>query len=635
MLKDAKEFDRCYRGTLYRHHTNTVVMRQNFARLASRYLRNNLQRAHHFHERQVTQLLCSHHHHAHYNTSSSEDSDLHTKYARGSLPAKGEKRKVALTSQLYALCKAHSSDQEALHALEALAHQIRASDDPEGLLVGAAYLKLATVYSSMHCPNIMKGLAYAQKAVKAYEPRGPSLKLATSLYISALIHITMGDSRKAVIQLEQSDSVMKRMKVTPCDKYCVALKHDVQTVMGESCDAFCNLVNFDVQALFGMAKMHLGMHDEAAAHIHKSLKLKRKLLPAGSLDLGLYYVSTAEVLKLLKDHKAATQLCLKALKIFLKCHGADSLEEAKARSLLSDIYYDVGKYEESLAESKLARRIWKHFGKTEKLICLNLNAERLLVCLKRWDEAMSRLEEVIQATEIGNKSHTIALILSAKVCELTNKNNLATHYCRRALEAVEHQVPCMETAATLMSLCFIYEDRKEFGQAALFCKKAQEMYEQCFGSETVEIAADVEGKLGCLLVHAGKHEEAIPHLESSISKLKHIPGKDLLYKHFYLGLAYPKIEKYQEALEQFEAAKSALCRSTEVSIQMQVAIYSNLAATYSAVNRLDEAIECQKVVVDMLKQHTVEDYTLEEVQLRLTSYIKEAEALKESVWHNR
>ncbi|KAI5078414.1 hypothetical protein GOP47_0006085 [Adiantum capillus-veneris] len=582
-------------------------------------------------------LCCQGHRHlhrAHFSTSSSADIDADSKSTVESLPAKGTKHRNALTLKLKALCESSLSDREALHALEASVLEIKECDDPEGLLAGAAYLKLATVYGTSHSPDIMKGLLYAKKAVNAYVPRGPTLKLATSYYILALIYITMGDCQGALVQLEESECVMRRMKVTPCDKYCVALKHDVQTVMGEACDQFCNEVKFEVQSLLGVAKLRLGRHDEAAAHINKSVKFKQKLLQAGSSALGMFYVDTAEDLKLVNDHKTAALLCRRAVKILSKCYGCNSVGEAKARSLLSNIYYDLGKFEESLAQSKSARRIWKHLGKVEELICSSLNAERSLVCLHMWNEAISMLEEVIEATEPGNKSQGIALILAARVCVLSNNDDSATRYFRRALEALEHQGPCVQMAGTLLLLSVAYEDRKEFQQAAVVCEKAKEVFDQCPGSEAVTTAAEVEGKVGCLLVHAGRHEAAILPLENSISKLKHVLGKDLLYAHFYLGLAYPQVQKYQEALEQFEAAKR-LSNCIEVGIPMQVAIYSNLAATYSAVCRLDEAIECQKVVVDLLKVNTVEDYTLEEVKMRLTAYIQEGEALKESAWHNR
>ncbi|MCO5603433.1 hypothetical protein L7F22_057583 [Adiantum nelumboides] len=543
-------------------------------------IRTVVQHSYYCHKQQPHNPPChchGHHHlHAHFSTNSSGESDMDSESTLDT--------KNALTLKLQAFCKSSLSDPEALHALEALVPEIKAFEDPEGLLIGAAYLKLATVYGSSHSSDLMKGLLYAKKAVKAYGPRGPSLKLATSFYISALIYITMGDCKSALIQLEQSEGVLKKIKVTPCDKYCVALKHDVQTVTGEACDQFCNEAKFEVQYLFGVAKLRLGIHDEAAAHINKSVKFKQKLLQAGSSALGVFYLETAETLKLVNDHKAASLLCKRALKIFPKCYGCNLLGEAKARSLLSNIYFDLGKYEESLTQSRLARRLWKHLGKAEELVCLNLNEERSLVCLQKWNEAISILEEVIQATELGNKSHTIGLLLAAKVCLLSNRDDSATHYYSRALEALEHHVPCSQTAGTLLLLSNVYEDRKDFQQAALVCKKAKELLDQCSGSAAVTTAAEIEGKVGCLLVHAGEHEAAILHLESSISNLKHVPGKELFYAHFYLGLAYPQVQKYEDALEQFEAAKS-LSTSIEVGIPMQVALYSNLAATYSAVSR--------------------------------------------------
>ncbi|KAH7280319.1 hypothetical protein KP509_37G061200 [Ceratopteris richardii] len=569
---------------------------------------------------------CSSHHHSEYSTSSSGNADMDSPNSLGEA-----KKKDSLIVQLDALCKADPDDQEALHALEILVQEIKPSDDPEGLLLGASYLKLATVCASSCNENIFKGLSYAQKATEVYKNLGPSLKLATCFYISALICTRMGETKKAVAYLEESDSVMKRIKVTSCDEYCVALKHDVQSVMGEACDLFCNEMRLEIQSLFGTAKMQLGMHAEAIIHIHKTVKLKQKLLQAGSPDLGAFYLDTAETLRLLNDHKTATNLCSKALKIILKFYGSSSREEAKVRSLLSKIYCDLGKYEESLSETDSARKIWMQLGEVDEVISLNVNAERLLVRLERWTEAVARLDEVIEATRKGDNFHTIALVLAARVFLLVRNSDMAHSYCKRALEALEYQGPCSQTAHTLLLLSIQYEDRKEFDEAATLCKKAKEIFDQCLGQEAAVTAAELEGKLGCILMHAGKPEEAIPYLESSFSRLNCVPNQDLLYIHFYLGLAYPHIQKLKESVQHLEAAKGALSTSTNVSTSMEVAVHSNLATAYSALDKLDEAVECQKVVVGMLQKNDVKDYSLKEAEARLHYYIRELTLSKDRV----
>ncbi|KAI5078443.1 hypothetical protein GOP47_0006114 [Adiantum capillus-veneris] len=504
--------------------------------------------------------------------------------------------------------------EEALRNFEALLDRMEACGSADHTL-GATCLRLAQLCDSAGVEPA-KILSYGQRALRVYKNTRLSWEHVTCLHVIGHAYFNMGNYENTVAHLEQSASILKRLKPNVSEK-------DVNTLVHAR------------ESLLGQAKMSLGRFGEALPHFKKSVKLAEKILEPGNPDLGLAYLEAAQAYKEAKDPDKAICLCIKAVDNHANYYGPKSLQAADIRRFMCLVYFDLREYDNVLLEYEEVRPIFEGLGKFDQVASLDLVAVESLLKLEKFDEAISKLNGFVSTTPETNPVHGSALVLLAKATAIMKDFEGAAKYCKMALQVLEKQQLSIDTGSNLVNLALVFQRQQEIELATSTYRKALEVYKQFSGYEASAAVADIEGQIGFLLLHMEKIEEAVPFLESSVSKKQATHSSnsvELLDVHNHLGVAYSEEGKLDEALKQFEAAESILSKNVTEVDSLTISIYGNLSNMYTVFGRFDEAIACQKLVVDSIKRNPDVDsmVSLEEAT-KILEDIKREAGKKESV----
>ncbi|KAH7288814.1 hypothetical protein KP509_31G044500 [Ceratopteris richardii] len=459
---------------------------------------------------------------------------------------------------------------EALEALKSTVDQLLPFVEPDDFSVGEACLALAQSFACLD-EESPKFIGYTQRALRAYESHKDSPDYPRCLYLLGYAYFRLEEYDNAVAHLEQCISALKHL-----------------TEIGSDND-YCHGLEPEVHAFLGRSKMLLSKHSEAAAHFQSFCKLKEKLLEPSDPELAASYLQAARGFRGLKDVDGASSAALKALDIYTKAFGPTSLEVAEVRSFLCGLYCDMGKYKDSLAEADTARPILQQAGDVEEVAYLDFSIAESLEQMGRHDESVAKLEEVIKSSELTSAIHFNALLTAARACARTKKNECVTTYCIKAQEALRNREPSGDTALCLALLALVYEEQRECSKAIDILKQAKSMLEG-LGISPEEIpafaAADIDGKIGFLLLRVGKANDALPYLQNSLSKKKTFHSRELLYLHFNLGAAYIQLRRFQEAPQQLDIARKYLCgTSIGLDASKRATMFHNLASLYKSCRR--------------------------------------------------
>ncbi|MCO5548384.1 hypothetical protein L7F22_001841 [Adiantum nelumboides] len=349
--------------------------------------------------------------------------------------------------------------------------------------------------------------------------------------------------------------------------------------------------NPQMQILLGQAKRFLRCPRASLVHY---LNLVRSAENSGHPQLEAWYLETGLACREAGDLEGALHFSSKALEASMDRFGPSSLRVAQARSALSKVYFNLARYMDSISQGEVARPILKESGGLEEVISLELTMADTLFYLKRYDEVISILEEAISRT--NGLVHVNANITTARAYDALGKNADAKTHCQKAFDALEWQEPSVQTAAHYVMLASLYEAHKDFEQAAQVLTKSLKMYKKFPQNSPQDFIAELEGKLGRILLQLRNAEEALPYFERHLSKKKVAVGslskekgkerKELLEAHYYLGAAYSQCEEFHKALEQFEACMlllSDVFRWENPSFAMT--IYNNAASMHYHLDR--------------------------------------------------
>eukprot|EP00250_Pteridium_aquilinum_P011915 c20388_g1_i1 orf=160-2148(-) len=506
-----------------------------------------------------------------------------------------------------------------VEALKALLDELEPFAAADDIRMAAAYLCIADFYAfkAFSEQEPVSFLQYAQKAQKVYSSLPKSMEHAQCLYILGYAHLKLEELETAHLHLEQCALALKQLKVPGYTEYL-------------------SFVKLEVQIYLGQAKMGLRKHLEAHTHFLNFIEIKEKSLKPGHPELAASYLRIARCYHKGGDLDVAMNMSYKAFEIYMRGYGPSSLQVAEVRRLMSEIYYKFGKYKECLSENEAARPILEYLGKTEEVAASDLESAECLVHLEKFNESITMLKEVIKNTSVGNISHVLALVTVAKVYVQWKRDDSAAEYCKRARDILEKREATFHTAGILVLLAMVYEKRQKFEHAIEVYKRAKEISDKCSGHQAADMAARIEGLLGALLLMMERYDEALPYLESRVTKersIRDLKCKEVLGHHVHLGVAYSRVQRLKEALEQFETARRISCEGLIGGDQsMLIVIHNHLARTYLSLDRLKEALGCQKVLVDLLKGNKfVEvDVSVEEAETTLEALQQKAEICKSS-----
>ncbi|XP_054805863.1 protein KINESIN LIGHT CHAIN-RELATED 3-like [Prosopis cineraria] len=484
-----------------------------------------------------------------------------------------------------------------------------ASDKPE---MGPILLKQAAdLMSSGDNPH--KALKLALRAMKVFEKYAgekPSLELVMSLHVAAAIYCSLGQYNDAIPVLERSIEIP-------------VIEEGEEHALGK----FAGLMQVgDTYAM-------LGQLENAITYYTKGLEVQKQILGETDQRVGetCRYLAEAHVQSLQFDE--AERLCQMALDIHRARDSPPSVEEAADRRLMGLICETKGKHEAALEHLVLASMAMVANGQDAEVASVDCGIGDTYLSLSRYDEAAFAYQKALTAFKASKgENHPAVALVFVRLADLykrTGKVKESKSYCESALKIYEKPLPGVlleEIASGLTDVAAIYESMNEHEQALNLLKKALSIYNDAPGQQST--IAGIEAQMGVLYYIVEDYNESYNAFKNAISKLRAIGEK----KSAFFGVALNQmglscVQRYalSEAAELFEEAKNILEQEYGPYHPETLGVYSNLAGTYDALGRLDDAIEILEYVVSLREEKlgTANPDVYDEKR-RLSELLKEA-----------
>ncbi|GLT90725.1 hypothetical protein SLE2022_086430 [Rubroshorea leprosula] len=483
-------------------------------------------------------------------------------------------------------------------------------DNPD---LGPFLLKLARdTIASGEGPT--KALDYAIRAAKSFEKcqldDQPSLDLVMSLHVLAAIYCSLGRFDEAVPVLERAIQVP-----------------DISLGPDHALAAFSG--NMQLGDTYSM----LGQVDKSIACYEEGLKIQIQTLGETDPRVGetCRYLSEAHVQAMQFDK--AEELCKKTLEIHRAHSEPASLEEAADRRLMALICEAKGDYEAALEHLVLASMAMIANGQENEVAAIDLSIGNIYMSLCRFDEAVFSYQKALTVfkSSKGDNHPSVASVFVrlADLYQRTGKLRESKSYCENALRIYTKPVPgttAEEIASGLTEISAIYESVDEPEEALKLLQKAMKLLEDKPGQQST--IAGIEARMGVMFYMIGKYEEARASFESAVAKLRVSGERKSAFFGVVLnqmGLACVQLFKIDEAAELFEESRRILEQECGPCHHDTLGVYSNLAATYDAMGRVEDAIEILENVLKLREEKLgTANPDFEDEKSRLAELLKEA-----------
>ncbi|KAJ4769147.1 Tetratricopeptide repeat (TPR)-like superfamily protein [Rhynchospora pubera] len=462
--------------------------------------------------------------------------------------------------------------------------------------------------------NPRRALKYALRAAKSFEKcaRGkPSLNLAMSLHVVAAIYCSLGQYAEAVPVLTRSLEI---------------------PVIEEGQDHA--LAKFSGYMQLGDTYGLLGQLDAAIDCYKSGLEIQKETLGSTDPRVGetCRYLAEAHVQALQFDE--AKKMCLMALDIHRESFEPASADETADRRLMGLICDTMGDHEEALEHLVLSSMAMVSGGGQEtEVASIDSNIGDIYLSLGRYDEAVFAYQKALTVFKTSKgENHTTVASVFVRLADLYNKTGKlreSKSYCENALRIYQKPVPgtsIEEIASGLTDVAAIYESMNEHEQALKLLQKALKMYNNSSGQQST--IAGIEAQMGVLYYILGNYGESYNSFKGSIAKMRASGEKKSAFFGVALnqmGLACVQRYAINEAAELFEEARTVLEKEYGPYHPDTLGVYSNLAGTYDAMGRLDEAIEILEHVVGMREEKLgTANPDVDDEKKRLAELLKEA-----------
>ncbi|XP_022738923.1 protein KINESIN LIGHT CHAIN-RELATED 3-like isoform X2 [Durio zibethinus] len=461
--------------------------------------------------------------------------------------------------------------------------------------------------------NPQKALELSLRAAKSYEfcaDGKPSLELVMCLHVAAAIYCSLGQYNEAIPPLEQSIEipVIEEGQEHALAKFAGHMQlGDTYAMLGQLENSIsCYSTGFEVQ------KQVLGESDPRVGETCR-------------------YLAEAHVQALQFDE--AQRLCQMALDIHRENGSPASLEEAADRRLMGLICETKGDHEAALEHLVLASMAMVANGQEAEVASVDCSIGDTYLSLARYDEAVFAYQKALTAfkTAKGENHPAIGSVFFrlADLYNRTGKLRESKSYCENALRIYEKPMPGIppeEIASGLTDISAIYESMNDLDQAIKLLQKALKIYNDAPGQQCT--IAGIEAQMGVMYYMLGNYSESYNSFKSAISMLRACGERKSAFFGIALnqmGLACVQRYAINEAVELFEEAKSILEQECGPHHPDTLGVYSNLAGTYDAIGRLDDAIEILEYVVQMREEKlgTANPEVYDEKK-RLAELLKEA-----------
>ncbi|KAL2340893.1 hypothetical protein Fmac_008833 [Flemingia macrophylla] len=461
--------------------------------------------------------------------------------------------------------------------------------------------------------NPQKALELALQALKLFETLAnekPSLDLVMCLHVIAAIYCSLGQYGEAILILERSIEI---------------------PVVEESQQHA--LAKFAGHMQLGDTYAMLGQLENSIMCYTTGLEVQRQVLGESDPRVGetCRYVAEANVQALQFDE--AEKLCQMALDIHKENNSAQSLEEVADRRLMGLICETKGNHEAALEHLVLASMAMVANGQEAEVAAVDCSIGDTYLSLSRYDEAVFAYQKALTIfkNNKGENHPTVGSVFVrlADLYNRTGKIRESNSYCESALRIYENPmtgVPPEEIASGFTNISTIYESMNELEQALKLLQKALNIYNNAPGQHST--IAGIEAQMGVMYYMLGNYSESYNTLKSAISKLRAIGER----KSSFFGIALNQmglacVQRYalNEATELFEEAKTILEHEYGPYHPETLGVYSNLAGTYDAIGRLDDAIQLLEYVVSMREEKLgTANPDVDDEKRRLGELLKEA-----------
>ncbi|KAL0446490.1 UNVERIFIED_CONTAM: protein KINESIN LIGHT CHAIN-RELATED 1 [Sesamum latifolium] len=328
------------------------------------------------------------------------------------------------------------------------------------------------------------------------------------------------------------------------------------------------------------------------------------------------YLAEAHVQAMQFDE--AENLCKKTLEIHRVHSPPASLEEAADRRLMALICEAKGDYESALEHLVLASMAMIANGQENEVAAIDVSIGNIYSSLTRFDEAVFSYQKALTVFKS-----------SKDLYYKTGKLRESRSYCENALRIYAKPVPgttAEEIASGMTEISAIYELFNEHEEALKLLQKAMKLLEDKPGQQST--IAGIEARMGVMLYMVGRYEESRSSFESAVSKLRASGERKSAFFGVVLnqmGLACVQLFKIDEAAELFEEAREILEQECGPCHQDTLGVYSNLAATYDAMGRIEDAIEILEYVLKLREEKLgTANPDFDDEKKRLAELLKEA-----------
>nr|XP_007155421.1 hypothetical protein PHAVU_003G200000g [Phaseolus vulgaris]ESW27415.1 hypothetical protein PHAVU_003G200000g [Phaseolus vulgaris] len=439
--------------------------------------------------------------------------------------------------------------------------------------------------------NPKRALELALQAKKLFERTAaygrPSLDLAMCLHVTAVIYCTLGDFNEAI-------PIVKRSIEIPVIEE--GQQHAIAKFAG-------HMHLGDIYAMLGQLEKSIKCYTAG-------LEVQRKVLGETDPRVGetCRYVAEANFQAL--QFEEAERMCQIALDIHRANGSPSSLEEAADRRLMGLICEADGKHEAALEHLVLASMAMVANGQEVEVASVDCNIGDTFVSLARYDEAIFAYKRALKVFKIHKGENNPAVgsvfVRLANLYCRTWKIRESKSYCGDALKIYENPMPGVppeETASGLMNVSAIYESMNELEEALKLLQEALTILNDVPGQ--MNTIAGIEAQMGVMYYVLKNYTESYNTLKNAVSKLRATGEKKSAFFGTVLnqmGLACVQLHSLDEAAELFEEARVILEQENGPYHTETLGVSGNLAGTYDAIGRLDEAIEILENIVVMREE---------------------------------
>lgn len=461
--------------------------------------------------------------------------------------------------------------------------------------------------------NARRALDLAIRAAKSFEKCAdgkPSLDVAMCLHVTAAIYCSLGQYGDAVPVLEHSIEI---------------------PVIEEGQDHA--LAKFAGYMQLGDTYAMLGQLGKSISCYSTGLEVQRQVLGDNDPRVGetCRYLAEAHIQTMQFDE--AQKLCQMALDIHKDSGTPASLEEAADRRLMGMICESKGDHEAALEHLVLASMAMVANEQESEVASVDCSIGDTYLSLNRYDEAIFAYQKALSSLKsTKGENHPAVASVFVRLADLYNKTGKfrdSRSYCENALRIYEKPLPGIppeEIASGLTDISAIYESMDELEQALKLLQKALKIYNDAPGQQNT--IAGIEAQMGVMYYMLGNYSESYASFKSATTKLRANGEKKSAFFGIALnqmGLACVQRYSINEAVQLFEEARSILEQECGPYHPDTLGVYSNLAGTYDAVGRLDDAIEILEFVVGMREEKLgTANPDVDDEKKRLAELLKEA-----------